>query len=237
MKKSTKRNLKITSGVAVLALGVAGSLAYFTDYAETTQSGKAGTVGIELDGTGINLLDADGKNILNPGDSRDVSYTVTNTGNKSIDVRTTIVLTSTQPMALDGQAEFELYHADDVEFIDGKGWQPKSGASALEVREISADGLTITYKPADYILNGAGASDEEREIEADVAVDAKNFDVADDGTSVAIDYVMIFKGASSNDFQAAGVSIDVLVEAKQHRNTEAGWELVAADGDVVPAAN
>lgn len=236
MKKSTKRNLKLTSAVAALALIATGSLAYFTDYAETDAQGTAGTVGIELD-SAINLLDADGKDILNPGDLRDAGFTVTNTGNKSIDVRTTIVLTSTQPMALSGQAEFELYHRDDVEFIDGKGWQPKGGASALEVREISADGLTITYKPADYILNGAGASDDVREIEADVAVDGKNFDVSDDGTSVAMDYVLVFKGASSNDFQAAGVSIDVLVEAKQHRNTEAGWELVAAQGEIVPAAN
>ena len=236
MKKSTKRNLKLTSAVAALALIATGSLAYFTDYAETDASGTAGTVGITLD-SGINLLDADGKNILNPGDLRDAGFTVTNTGNKSIDVRTTIVLTSTQPMALSGQAEFELYHREDVEFIDGKGWQPKENAEPIAVREISADGLTITYKPADYILNGAGASDMEREIEADVAVDAKNFDVSDDGTSVECDYVLVFKGASSNDFQAAGVSIDVLVEAKQHRNTEAGWELVAGDGEVVPAAN
>ena len=239
MRKSTKRNLKIGAATAALMLTVCGSLAYFTDNASTNASGTAGTVGIELDSTGIVLTDADGLNILNPGDMRTVSYELTNTGNKSIDVRTTIVLTSTQAMDKESaQAEYEIYLASDVELVPGEGYKPVEGAQPLAVRSISEDGKTITYKPADYILNGS-ADHAEREVEADVLVSDADGDivVGANGDTVQLNYVLVFKGAASNDFQNSGVTIDVLCEAKQHRNTEAGWSLVAEEGFTVPAAN
>ena len=218
MKKN--KNLKGFICMALALVMVLGSsFAYFTDRADTSASGTAGTVGVDLT-SDINLLDEDGKDILNPGDLRDGSFGVENTGNKSIDVRTTIVLTSS--VAMDktaAQAEYELYLKDDVEFVEGKGWMPKDGAQPLEVRSISEDGKTITYNLPDYILNGnEDFGDDKREIEDGITTDSHDND-----------FVLIFKAGSSNDFQDSTVQLDVLVEAKQHRNTGAGWDIVAQE--------
>ena len=43
------------------------------------------------------------------------------------------------------------------------------------------------------------------------------------------DFVLVFKGNSANKFQNSTVTIDVLAEAKQHRNTAAGWDIVAQE--------
>ena len=222
MKKN--KNLKGFICMALALVMVLGSsFAYFTDRADTSASGTAGTVGVDLT-SDINLLDEDGKDILNPGDIRDGSFGVENTGNKSIDVRTTIVLTSS--VAMDktaAQAEYELYLKDDVEFVEGKGWMPKDGAQPLEVRSISEDGKTITYNLPDYILNGnEDFGDDKREIEDGITTDSHDND-----------FVLIFKAGSSNEFQDSTVQLDVLVEAKQHRNTGAGWDIVAQESYTV----
>ena len=216
------KNLKGFICMALAVVMIFGStFAYFTDRAGTNSKGTAGTVGIDLT-SDINLLDADGKDILNPGDLRDSSFGVENTGNKSIDVRTTIVLTSSVPMTTgeNGQAEYELYLRDDVHFVEGEGWKPNDGAQPVQVRSISEDGKTITYNVPDYILNGnEDFGDENREIEEGVDTDFHDND-----------FVLIFAGSQTdNDFQGSTVQIDVLVEAKQHRNTGAGWEIVAQE--------
>ena len=216
------KNLKGFICMVLAVVMIFGStFAYFTDRAGTNSKGTAGTVGIDLT-SDINLLDADGKDILNPGDLRDSSFGVENTGNKSIDVRTTIVLTSSVPMTTgeNGQAEYELYLRDDVHFVEGEGWKPNDGAQPVQVRSISEDGKTITYNVPDYILNGnEDFGDENREIEEGVDTDFHDND-----------FVLIFAGSQTdNDFQGSTVQIDVLVEAKQHRNTGAGWEIVAQE--------
>ena len=226
MKKN--KNLKGFICMALALVMVLGSsFAYFTDRADTSASGTAGTVGLDLT-SDINLLDEDGKDILNPGDLRDGSFGVENTGNKSIDVRTTIVLTSSVPMDTEAaQAEYELYLKDDVHFVEGEGWMPNEGAQPLEVRSISEDGKTITYNIPDYILNGnEDFGDDNREIEDGITTDSHDND-----------FVLIFKAGSSNDFQDSVVTLDVLVEAKQHRNTGAGWDIVAQESYVSGAIN
>ena len=214
-----KNNKKMgaIAGMTALVLIAGASFAYFTDRADTSASGTAGTVAIDLV-SDINLLNEDGMDILNPGDLRDGSFSVENKGNKSIDVRTTVVLTSSVPMdtAAD-QAEYELYLKDDVELVEGKGYAPKADAQPLEVRSMSDDGTQITYNIPDYILNGNEDFDE-RETEDGITTDIHDYD-----------FVLVFKGDSANKFQDSTVTIDVLAEAKQHRNTGAGWEIVAQE--------
>ena len=218
MKNNKK--LGLVCGALAVVMVAGASFAYFTDRADTSAQGTAGTVAIELTNN-MNLLDEDGKDILNPGDMRDAMLDVENKGNKSIDVRTTIVLTSSVAMTTDenGQAEYELYHKDDVELVEGYGYMPKEGAQPIEVRSISEDGTVITYNIPDYILNGnEDFGDENREIEDGVEAD-----------SFAYDYVLVFRGDSANKFQDSTVTLDVLAEAKQHRNTGAGWDIVAQE--------
>ena len=229
----TNKKLGVACGALAVAMVAGASFAYFTDRADTSAEGTAGTVGIDL-ASDMNYANEVG--IMNPGDKFDSSFSISNTGNKSIDVRTTIKLTSTVPMnEVEGQCEFEIYAASDVELVDGEGYKPVEGAKPIG----SVDGTilgtrtfdnntTITYTIEDYVLNGVDG-----ETEADV-----------DTTKHDYDYVLVFRGDSKNAFQAAGVTVDVLVEAKQHRNTSAGWEVVAQEGynfgainqDAVPEA-
>lgn len=239
MNNSTKkRSVRLVAALLAIVMVIGGTFAFFTDSASINKSGNAGTVDVELDATGINLLDEDGKLILNPGDGRDVDFTVNNKGNKSVDIRTIITLTSSVGMAKDGQAEYEIYKLGDVEFVDGKGYMPKEGAQPLQVRSISEDGRTIVYQTPIYILNGNEELDDmEREIEPDVATDIDPyFDVSEGGSSANSKYVLVFKGSSANAFQASDVTLNVHIDAKQHRNQN-GWVEVGNDDTEVPGVD
>lgn len=238
----TNSKKKFLSLALVLAIGatlLVGTTAYFTDRVNTNATATAGTVTLELDASTLEtaMKDADGKDILNPGDQRVINYGLKNTGNKSVDVREKIVLTSSVPMdKVSEQAEFEIYKATDVKLVPGRGYAPNEGAKPLAVRSISEDGKQITYNIPEYVLNGnATLGDDKREIEDGVTTDSNN------GA-----YVLIFKGAASNQFQGATVTIDILAEAKQHRNTDASlWTEIATesvtfggvDVSVVPEMN
>lgn len=223
MSRISKKTKSIIAIVLAGLMIIGGSFAYFTDYATTNASGTAGTVAVSLD-SGINLLDAEGRDILNPGDMRDAGFTVTNEGNKSIDVRTTVALTALDrdgaakdfTGTADTQSEFDLYLRSDVDLVEGYGYQPKADAKPLEVKSIN--GNVITYAIEDYILDGN--SDRYDEVET---VDGVN------AFAKTSDYVLVFKGEAGNDWQAATITMDVLVEAKQHENTGAGWDIVAQE--------
>ena len=229
MKKNNL--LKALSCLLAVAILFGCSLAYFTDYATTSTSGTAGTVALSMD-SDINLLNADGMDIINPGDMRDGSFSVTNEGNKSIDVRSTIVLTTVSNTGYDlaftgdatTQSEYDLYLASDVELVEGYGYQPKDGAQPLQVK--SVDGNTITYVLPEYSLNGN--SDRYDEVETIDGVNAFSYDY---------DFVFVMKGSAGNEWQNSAVSIDVLVEAKQHENTNAGWDIVAHENVSIGSIN
>lgn len=222
MVKSNKK-FAVTAGVVAAVLAMGASMAYFSDYATSQATGTAGTVAIALD-SDINLLNAEGMDILNPGDMRDGSFAVTNEGNKSIDVRTTVALTALDhegnPMAFTGdaetQSEYDLYLASDVELVEGKGYAPKAGAKPLA--EKTVDGNVIKYVLPEYSLNGN--ADKYDEVETIDGIDAYAHDY---------DFVMVFKGATGNEWQASTVQLDLIVEAKQHENTGAGWDIVAQE--------
>ena len=229
MKKSNLTRALCVVLAVILVVGC--SFAYFTDYATEQATGTAGTVALSMD-SNINLLDADGQDIINPGDQRDAGFTVTNEGNKSIDVRTTIVLTTQSNIGYDllfsgeanTQSEYDLYLRNDVELVEGKGYVPKDGAQPLQVKSIDQD--VITYILPEYSLNGN--SDRYDEVESIDGVNA---------FSRTEDIVFVMKGAAGNEWQNSSVSIDILVEAKQHENTSAGWEIVAKENIVSGAIN
>jgi predicted ribosomally synthesized peptide with SipW-like signal peptide len=209
--------------VGAVALTMVGTMAYFTDYATTQANGTAGTVAIALDSQ-IDLKDANGMDILNPGDMREGMFTVTNMGNKSIDVRTTLALTALDHEGnainftgdAESQSEYDLYLASDVELVAGEGYKPVTGAKPIEVKSI--EGNVIKYAIADYSLNGN--SDEYAEVETIDGIDAFAHDY---------DFVLVFKGETGNEWQASTIQLDVIVEAKQHENTGAGWDIVAQE--------
>ena len=116
----------------------------------------------------------------------------------------------TTPVALSAEpSEFEIYKAEDVEMISGKGYAPKSGVTPIGTRV--TDGFTSTgnsnriiYQVNQEALNGS-----DMELGDSVS------------TSLTRDFVILFRGTSSNKFQNVVVNLDVLVEAKQHAYTSA----------------
>ena len=250
----TRKKAAAAALTASAILTIGASLAYFTDRADTTSSGQAGTVAIDL-ASNINLLSEDGKAILDPGDMNDASFTITNQGNKSIDVRETVVLSvfdrNGDPLALteeSGQAEYELYLADDVEADANGSYAPKANASPLTVRTADLAHGRITYAVPQYTLNGSstsgrsagvgfekpaqnvGESDTDYEarvatakaayISANPEVDA-NREIESGVSSIShtSPFVLLFRGSSSNTFQNSSVTLDIRAEALQHRNT------------------
>lgn len=223
MHKKTKRSRKIYAIIAsalAFVLLIGGTFAYFTDYATLQTTGTAGTVKIAVEDN-INLLNEDGYDILNPGDMRDAGFTVTNEGNKSVDVMASIYLTGYDRngdlVMFTGdeatQSEYDLYLRDDVELVEGRGYAPKDGAKPLQVKEV--DGGFIMYTLPDLMLNGN--SDLYDEVET---IDGVN------EYSHEYDIVLVFKGEAGNEWQASQIHLEVMVDAKQHENTDGGWETI-----------
>lgn len=236
-KVNKKKIASIALATTMISTLMIGSFAYFTDRADTRASATAGTVDIELNADALAnaMKDNDGKDIFNPGDMREINYELSNKGNKSIDVRETIILTSSVAMDKEAaQAEYEIYKAEDVELIEGKGYSPVDGSNPLSVRSISDDGTQITYTVDEYILNGYDKDGDDTKREIENGVTATNNSGA---------YVLLFKGTAGNEFQNSTVTLDILAEAKQHRNTaNVDWTELAsesisfggADTNVVP---
>lgn len=272
-KKAKRPGLKSIIALSLsFVLMLSCSFAYFTDYLATSTTGTAGTVEVSLDDSGINLLNPDGQDILNPGDARPVAFTVTNDGNKSVDTEVIITLTSSVPMcnnqrlnfepmslrvAEEGtpdpmlyekevySSEYELYLKDDVVFVDGYGHYPKADAEPLQVRYMNAVGTQIAYILDSEVLSGNMSLDEqEKEYKKISNLDDVNYASVITAYEYALlsdterayyaacndtktyEIVLVFDPNSGNEFQNSSVSIQIEVKAKQHHNTEMGWELV-----------
>lgn len=246
-----KRINKILAGAMALCLMV-GTFAYFTDRVEHKATGTSGNVQIESTAfAGANdanvLVDRDGNDNLNPGDVRDLTFTVSNMGNKAVDIRHTIKLTVTDKAgaaldltAIDGQAEFDIYKYGDVTYTDKAGYVIAENAKPVFSSDSVTNtlgasrtltGNTITYTFADTTLLGKeGAANSERVENTALAADTdvEGFiDVNDSKDAVTYKYVLVFRNTSLNKFMNSGIQIDMVVEAKQHYNTNDTWATVA----------
>lgn len=246
-----KRLSKIMAGAMALCLLV-GTFAYFTDRVEHKATGTSGNVQIESTAfAGANnanvLVDRDGKDNLNPGDVRDLTFTVSNMGNKAVDIRHTIKLTATDKAGADlalteeaGQAEFDIYKAGDVTYSAKAGYVIAETAKPVFSSDSVTNtlgasrtltGNTITYTFADTTLLGKeGVANSERVENAALAADTdvEGFiDVNDTKDAVTYKYVLVFRNTSLNKFMNSGIQIDMVVEAKQHYNTNDTWATVA----------
>lgn len=148
-----KRMTKILAAGMALCLMV-GTFAFFTDRETHNAGATAGN--IDLVFTDVSSKDAnkvtgqtntddlvwtDNKitkdgDIMNPGDTFDMGYKLTNNGSKSIDVRQQLTLTSSVALTADAE-EYTL----------------KCGNVTI-TPTVSGDKLSITYAIPDIILNG-----------------------------------------------------------------------------------
>ena len=210
----------IAASIAALALLIGATMAYFTDRASATATGTAGTVKISIDASGLAnaMLSADGLNNFNPGDARVIDATIANEGNKSIDLRQTFVVSMAPAAGIDAFTAlptdasdpmgWAIYAATDVTGDATNGYVIKPGATPVATPSVATNnGETIlTYvMPTDVVLNGTGAN---AETETGIT-----------DTSVSGTYVLAMMPSSDNSYQGASVSLTILAEAKQHRNT------------------
>ncbi len=228
VENPSKKNFKKTLLVGALAGAVTltGVMAYFTDRLNTSVGATAGTVDLALDANWEDVTN------LNPGDRLDLSYTVQNDGNKSVDVRERIIVKSSVAMDTDNQAQFEVYASSDVEQDTNGAYVPKDGATPVATdadRVVSTDNTSITYNLAEYTLNGTGTGAETEDGITETSKDSS--------------YVLVFDREAKNAFQGASVNVELVAEAKQHRNTDSDtWDVISTDSitaggealDVVP---
>lgn len=199
MKRVNKKSIAALSLACVLS--VTGISAYFTDSVENDATAKAGTMNLVFsdvvttdDKTGDLIW---GENItnFNPGDEYGLDYKLTNTGNKSMDVRQTLIVESSVEMT-ETAREFTL---------NGSEW-------ALNENESTS--TKLVYTTSDIILNGVG-----------LTAETESSGIGEEGKTYDLD--IIFASSAKNAFQNADITVNYRAEAKQHRNTEAGWDVIA----------
>jgi len=202
MRFSKKALALVMSVVTVLSLMV-GTLAYFTDRFDANASATAGTLDLSLVDNKITVTTPTN---YRPGTGATIAFTLQNTGNKSVDVQETLVITA------DGKTisnQFALYNADDVTLTDGVV-TVKSGKAALST---SIQNGKLVYKPAEFILNGTGTG-------AETETGAK-------GVSYARSYVLVFTASADNTWQGVDLTLDYEAQGKQHRNTNSStWSSI-----------
>lgn len=211
-----KRLTMVMAVVCCLSLLV-GSLAYFTDKETKSATATAGNIDLEfVDASAFaehkmtNQTNGytDGKvwtdsklvkdgDIMNPGDQFDMGYTLKNEGSKSMDVRQKITVTVTK-----GGSAQALTEADLQYFMTSD-----AGNFKLDATETDYDAGKLVYVMDDIILSGS--------IEEDGDATSKDFDT-----------YLTFAGSALNQFMDSSVNVELVVEAKQHRNTEAGWTVI-----------
>lgn len=202
----TRKRVSICMAVVCCMALLVGSFAFFTDRADADATATAGNINLvftdtslaaESTGDNVQAIDnvwtagklvVDG-GVLNPGDVIDMDYKVANTGNKSIDVKQQIVLTSSVALTADAE-EYTIT-------VGGQNITPVK----------SNENKTLTYELEEIVLNGS------IETEDGVSVTEQEYEIA-----------MEFDRLAKNAFMDSTVTVELDIQAKQHRNTtDADW--------------
>lgn len=138
--ENRKRVIALGSAVIATVAVLGGTFAYFTGYDSKDLTANAGTLELELTNATDDLTN--GLTVINPGDSNPLTFTVSNTGEKSMDVKA--VMTVSAP-----QAFTEAAH--EYKITDDKGVELTG--------ELSENKQSITYTVADVSLAGSVEKD------------------------------------------------------------------------------
>lgn len=219
-----KKKLAVVLAAATFTVAMTGAYAYFTDRVDANASATAGTLELKLVDASTptpveNKISVSKTSDLKPGQAISLDYTLSNEGNKSADVKEIFVLTSSVAMT-SGKEEFALYPADHVNIDANGNYTLETGATELTAREVSADGLRITYELPQYILNG-------KDTDASAEVDNSEVEPGITTNEKVGSYVLVIKPSMGNAFVNAKVTLEYEAQAKQHRNTNDNtWKVV-----------
>lgn len=137
--KTTKKIVTSCASIAIIATLMMGAFSYFTDYQTKTLQASAGTLDLEMTDATEDLTA--GLTILNPGDANELTFTASNTGEKSMDVKAIITVTADQAM-----------NESDYQYKITKGGTALNGT-------LSDDSKVLVYTIDDVTLSGSVEAD------------------------------------------------------------------------------
>lgn len=243
-----------SSIIAAAILGI-GAFALFTDNDNEDIKAKAGTVGVDIANINLtnsgNINPGDNDEsvpetyIPDPNDPlykdedkdgkgdpvsinttpHDLTFNVSNTGNKSIRTRQTLIVTckDTEKNILD-PSHLSLLIEKGVEIGNNKEIEKKLYVleNGEEVSELKKDDkvTAIKYQIISDTFDGVGNA---AELETDTTVkNEKNVAVK------TYTYLLKMDTATPNKYQGAKINIDVVIEAIQYRNTaQSDWQIMS----------
>lgn len=208
-----KNNIKskVMAGALALAL-TGGAFAYFSDYATTSATGKAGTLGIGLTST----YSEEAMGLLDPGDTVPFEFSIVNTGNKLMQIRETVSIKASK----DGKPlNFSDPDAHEFLLVDEEG------------NEVAVDKRTVKGNEIKYVIESGQILDGNASINPRET--AENRKVEDKGALKADRtkraYKLKFRNGADNKWQSADVEVDYLVEGRQFLNNDSTWEALQSE--------
>lgn len=248
MQNANKK--KITGAVALAAAGVmalGGVSMLFTDHADVSGKTTAGKLAVEVTGTGLadgdfsaqlknNDFATKGIDCANPGDTFQISYSITNAANKAVRANDTLTVTVTPDeamMADQTKTIADLYG----EFADKSAVHLVTGEKGVGTTVIT----NTDPDAADYKTTVAFPDTGLKLVDSYVTEDNKNIVLVYQGDEVNLDgvgdnaellgdnkstsdrqYTLYFDENAGNEWQGAKVSIGSTISAVQYANTAAG---------------
>lgn len=225
MEKANTNNAKKVLGICA-AIGMAGavglsSLALFTDTASTKAETKAGTVNMtitsdaalkdgDFSGQLLNKAFTNEVQNMNPGDSRQLTFNLENTGNKAVYMNDEMTLTVTP----DTDYKAEAGAAADIDSvpITIDGMTLEKGKSTFDTE---TGAYVLVYTGEETVLSGTGDN-------CEVVADHTD-------TKTTRNYTLKFDLDAGNFYQDCDIKLNVKADAIQYANTNglAGQTIVA----------
>lgn len=229
IKSKTTKRVVIIALVCLLLFGIIGGIAYFTDQINARDTGTFGTVD-------VSLVESEFPESIYPGEYVPITLAITSEGNKSIDVRTIVTVSSNVPLT-ELSPEFEIVHPSDVAFTDDLGYHAASTAQHpfSAYRSFGTNKTSVSYIFPSFVLDGNALKyGDVREIgdaakaNNTVTLTNCNISIAANQYSAIQELCFVFNPNASNDFMNADVVITIEVQVKQHQNSDDSWQTVAS---------
>lgn len=216
-----KKVLGIGATVCAVSLAAVSSFALFTDTASTKAETKAGTVNMtitsdaalkdgDFSGQLLNKKFANEVQNMNPGDSRQLTFNLENTGNKAVYMNDEMTLTVTP----DTDYKAEAGAAADIDSvpitIDGMTLEKDKSTFDAET-----GAYVLVYTGEETVLSGTGDN-------CEVVADHED-------TKTTRNYTLKFDLDAGNFYQDCDIKLNVKADAIQYANTNglAGQTIMA----------
>lgn len=245
MQNANKK--KITGAVALAAAGVmalGGVSMLFTDHADVSGETTAGKLAVEVTGTGLadgdfsaqlknNDFATKGIDCANPGDTFQISYSITNAANKAVRANDTLTVTVTPNEAMMADQEKTVQNLFDEFTTDKSAIHLVTGAKGDTKQVVTAsDGTTtdVTFGDTGLTLVDSHPSEDGKSIVLVYQGDETALDGVGDNAEKLGDnkstsdrqYTLYFDKDAGNEWQGAKVSIGSTISAVQYANTSTG---------------